>query len=127
LFNLDGRISEIRRTCVFVGSIEFTLGIRYCNVEKIRETSKSKLIQILIDLPDMNAREALFETLLATSGDFSIETVNHAGLAAVTEGVRLVDEGYSGADINLVCREAAMRPLRILFEKLDSGLVSDGM
>lgn len=96
-------------------------------LRRLEKRVNRKLIQILIDLPDMNAREALFETLLTTSGDFSIETVNHAGLAAVTEGARLVDEGYSGADINLVCREAAMRPLRILFEKLDSGLVSDGM
>ncbi len=28
-------------------------------------------------------------------------------------------KGYSGSDINLVCREAAMRPLRSLFDKLD--------
>lgn len=29
-------------------------------------------------------------------------------------------ENYSGADINLLCKEAAMRPLRAIFRKLET-------
>ena len=34
--------------------------------------------------------------------------------------------GYSGSDIELVCKEAAMRPLRAIFDKLDAIETSEG-
>ncbi|KAJ3305014.1 Katanin p60 ATPase-containing subunit A-like 2 [Kappamyces sp. JEL0829] len=66
--------------------------------------------RILIGLPDFAARKGLFQQLLATS---LVEGLDFDELATQTKG-------YSGSDINLVCRESAMRPLRALFDKLDS-------
>ncbi|KAJ3319009.1 Katanin p60 ATPase-containing subunit A-like 2 [Boothiomyces sp. JEL0866] len=72
--------------------------------------------RILIDLPDIQAREHLFEKLLTShhtsDGRQLVESMDYQYLGKVTEG-------YSGSDINLVCREAAMRPLRQIFDQLD--------
>ncbi|GLT59201.1 hypothetical protein SLA2020_320350 [Shorea laevis] len=66
--------------------------------------------RILVPLPEPEARRAMFEELL---------------LARASEEVRpydlLVDktEGYSGSDIRLLCKEAAMQPLRRLMAVLE--------
>ncbi|KAI8898744.1 P-loop containing nucleoside triphosphate hydrolase protein [Globomyces pollinis-pini] len=72
--------------------------------------------RILIDLPDMTARHSLFKQLLSSH---FIEN-NHTSKMEL-DFVQFAEEteGYSGSDINLVCREAAMRPLRTLFDRLD--------
>ena len=61
--------------------------------------------RIHIPLPDFAARTELFQLCLRaiTLGD----GVDACQLAAETSG-------YSGADIHLVCREAAMMPMRRL-------------
>ncbi|KAJ3275716.1 Katanin p60 ATPase-containing subunit A-like 2 [Terramyces sp. JEL0728] len=73
--------------------------------------------RILIDLPELQARHDLFEKLLTShhtsDGNQLVDDIDYNFLAKETEG-------YSGSDINLVCREAAMRPLRQIFDKLDS-------
>jgi katanin p60 ATPase-containing subunit A1 len=59
--------------------------------------------RVYIPLPTQRGREALFEInlkSLSLSPD-----VNFQKLAAKTDG-------YSGADISCVCRDAAMMPLR---------------
>jgi katanin p60 ATPase-containing subunit A1 len=73
--------------------------------------------RILIDVPDYEARKTMFRSLFSTLINDQVgvvaKDINYDELAAITMG-------YSGSDINLVCREAAMRPLRSLFDKLDS-------
>ena len=67
-------------------------------------------------MPDKDARLSLFESLLEQDQEMTgidKDNLNYDELASLTEG-------YSGSDINLVCREAAMRPLRALFDKLDA-------
>jgi katanin p60 ATPase-containing subunit A1 len=66
--------------------------------------------RVLVPLPGAEARQSMVAKHLAgrTSGD-----VSYADVAAQTEG-------YSGADIELVCREAAMIPVRRLVAKLNS-------
>lgn len=81
--------------------------------------------RILINLPDTTAREAIFEKIL------SPELADGYGVKIVCEGGldyhRLAEktQGYSGSDINLVCKEAAMRPLRRIFSALDSADFSE--
>ena len=68
------------------------------------------LYQILVPLPEPEARQAMFEELLpSVPGEADIP---HDFLVENTEG-------YSGSDIRLVCKEAAMQPLRRLMTFLE--------
>ncbi|ONK66947.1 uncharacterized protein A4U43_C06F13860 [Asparagus officinalis] len=66
--------------------------------------------RILVPLPEPEARQAMFEELLpSVPGEAEIPyhfLVEHT-------------EGYSGSDIRLVCKEAAMQPLRRLMTVLE--------
>lgn len=62
--------------------------------------------RIYIPLPDLVARIDLFTICLR---NIPVGEVNVATLAVLTEG-------YSGADVHLVCREASMIPMRKLLE-----------
>jgi katanin p60 ATPase-containing subunit A1 len=76
--------------------------------------------RILIGLPDLDSRCAMFQKSLPT------DMVDGYGVSAVCQSPGLdynklgeLTSGYSGSDINLVCKEAAMRPLRRIFEQLE--------
>jgi hypothetical protein len=64
--------------------------------------------RVLVPLPVAEAREAMLRKHLSPRAASDIDYPQLAG--------RL--EGYSGADLELVCREAAMRPVRRIVEKL---------
>ncbi|RLN57042.1 hypothetical protein BBJ29_001342 [Phytophthora kernoviae] len=66
--------------------------------------------RVLVDFPSLEARIALFSTLLTpyTPSDFAFD-----------EAAKLT-EGYSGADIKLVAKEACMAPVRRLMERLEA-------
>ena len=66
--------------------------------------------RIYIPLPDEAARAELFEICMR-SVDMDTDHVSAKALADATAG-------YSGADIRIICREAAMMPMRrLLLEK----------
>jgi len=65
--------------------------------------------RVLVGLPVAEAREAMIRKHLLGRAD--LNQVNFAEVASKTEG-------YSGADIELVCREAAMIPVRRLMQRL---------
>ena len=67
--------------------------------------------RILVGMPDLEARCEMFKNLLIA--DECETEMQYVELAESTAG-------YSGSDISLVCREAAMRPLRKLFDVLES-------
>jgi katanin p60 ATPase-containing subunit A1 len=69
--------------------------------------------RIYIPLPSTEGRRKLFE--------INLKDVSKENDVNITELVRLT-EGYSGADIANVCREAAMMPMR---RRLDEGLGLD--
>jgi katanin p60 ATPase-containing subunit A1 len=73
--------------------------------------------RILVGLPGEDARRRMMSRYLEphdVSGD-----VDLAALAAKTDG-------YSGADVMLLCKEGAMRPLRRLMERLNDDLEPAG-
>ncbi|XP_074056596.1 katanin p60 ATPase-containing subunit A-like 2 isoform X2 [Macrotis lagotis] len=73
--------------------------------------------RILVDLPSKEARQAMIRHWLpAVSNSGGIEL--HAELEYGLLGQET--EGYSGSDIKLVCKEAAMRPVRKIFNALEN-------
>lgn len=67
--------------------------------------------RILVSLPCRDAREDMLRKLLSTQP--TAADLDYAGYAD-----RL--EGYSGSDIRLVCKEAAMKPLRRLMKDIEA-------
>ena len=75
--------------------------------------------RILVDLPTREAREHMIRHHLpevvqeGVEGGFELKAdLDYALLAGATQG-------YSGSDLQLVCKEAAMRPLRNIFHELE--------
>ena len=66
--------------------------------------------RIVVPLPNMPARIALLQTMIPVAGTSGVD---YSGLAQ-----RL--EGYSGSDLKLLCKEAAMKPIRRLMVKLEN-------
>lgn len=71
--------------------------------------------RIQIPLPTAEGRQRIFETLLDghDGGPEASSSVDFTEMAAATDG-------FSGADVALVCKEAAMRPLRRLMDKIEA-------
>ncbi|XP_064833289.1 katanin p60 ATPase-containing subunit A-like 2 isoform X2 [Oncorhynchus masou masou] len=73
--------------------------------------------RILVGLPSGNARQAMVSHWLpplSCTGGVELRTeLDYKMIAQATEG-------YSGSDIRLVCKEAAMRPVRKIFDALES-------
>lgn len=65
--------------------------------------------RILVPLPEKEARRAMFEDLLRPQ----------EGVELPYDTMVEATEGYSGSDIRIVCKEAAMRPLRRLMSLLE--------
>lgn len=70
--------------------------------------------RVFVPLPSQGARKAMFEKHLNDRID------NTKSNSVDFEQVASATEGYSGADIELVCRESAMMPVRRLMHKLES-------
>ncbi|XP_047311807.1 katanin p60 ATPase-containing subunit A-like 2 isoform X2 [Impatiens glandulifera] len=68
--------------------------------------------RILVPLPEPEARQAMFDELLPSSLKEEKEEFPYDLLVEKTEG-------YSGSDIRLLCKEAAMQPLRRLMSVLE--------
>ncbi|XP_013918366.1 PREDICTED: katanin p60 ATPase-containing subunit A-like 2 [Thamnophis sirtalis] len=73
--------------------------------------------RILVDLPNQEARQTMIQHWLppvSNSGGVELRTeLDYNLLSQETEG-------YSGSDIKLVCKEAAMRPVRKIFSALEN-------
>ncbi|XP_052277192.1 katanin p60 ATPase-containing subunit A-like 2 isoform X3 [Dreissena polymorpha] len=75
--------------------------------------------RILVDLPTFDARKAMFKHHLPR-----VVNPSEGGLELLSDLdydlLALKTEGYSGSDIQLVCKEAAMRPVRKIFDALEN-------
>ncbi|XP_067339326.1 katanin p60 ATPase-containing subunit A-like 2 isoform X2 [Channa argus] len=73
--------------------------------------------RILVSLPSSQARQAMISHWLpplSSTGGVELRTeLDYETLAKDMEG-------YSGSDVRLVCKEAAMRPVRKIFDALES-------
>ncbi|UJR25458.1 hypothetical protein I4U23_006805 [Adineta vaga] len=75
--------------------------------------------RVFVDLPSKEAREAMFQQFLPptvfhdSNGLILYSELNYKRLSECTEG-------YSGADLKLVCKEAAMSPVRKIFDILEN-------
>jgi len=65
--------------------------------------------RVLVNLPSAEARGAMFRSSLP---DGFAEGLDYASLAGLTDG-------WSGSDIRLLCKEAAMHPLRRLMSEIE--------
>eukprot|EP00118_Oscarella_pearsei_P016082 m.150715 g.150715 ORF g.150715 m.150715 type:complete len:130 (+) comp38553_c0_seq42:2037-2426(+) len=72
--------------------------------------------RILVDLPTQEGRKAMLYHHLPPVLTGGLELKTELDYASLAEDM----DGYSGSDIKLVCKEAAMRPLRKVFERLES-------
>eukprot|EP00794_Sanderia_malayensis_P009467 gene9467-10454_t len=75
--------------------------------------------RIMVDLPSREARKSMLEHYLPSeisSKDSRIKMTADIDYAAIAEATA----GYSGSDVYLVCKEAAMRPVRNIFSVLES-------
>ncbi|NXT78496.1 KATL2 protein, partial [Zapornia atra] len=73
--------------------------------------------RILVGLPNEEARQVMIQHWLpplSNSGGVELRTDLDYGLLGQET------EGYSGSDIKLVCKEAAMRPVRKIFDALEN-------
>ncbi|CAC5379396.1 KATNA1 [Mytilus coruscus] len=80
--------------------------------------------RIIVDLPTLEARKAMFKfhlppVVVPKEGGLELlSNVDYDVLAARTEY-------YSGSDLKLVCKEAAMRPVRKIFDALEKNEPGD--
>ncbi|XP_021069998.2 katanin p60 ATPase-containing subunit A-like 2 [Mus pahari] len=73
--------------------------------------------RILVDLPSREARQAMiYHWLPPVSKNHALELHTQLEYSVLSQET----EGYSGSDIKLVCREAAMRPVRKIFSVLEN-------
>uniref|UniRef100_A0A8C6MYL6 Katanin catalytic subunit A1 like 2 n=1 Tax=Mus spicilegus TaxID=10103 RepID=A0A8C6MYL6_MUSSI len=73
--------------------------------------------RILVELPSQEARQAMiYHWLPPVSKNHALELHTQLEYSVLSQET----EGYSGSDIKLVCREAAMRPVRKIFSVLEN-------
>nr|XP_012296316.1 katanin p60 ATPase-containing subunit A-like 2 isoform X4 [Aotus nancymaae] len=73
--------------------------------------------RILVDLPSQEARQAMIHHWLPpVSKSTALELRTELEYSLLSQETK----GYSGSDIKLVCREAAMRPVRKIFDALEN-------
>ncbi|KAL3313703.1 Katanin p60 ATPase-containing subunit A-like 2 [Cichlidogyrus casuarinus] len=76
--------------------------------------------RILVDLPTKEARKVMFKNLLPPVPASNNNTGLELSCRIDYDKVADLTEGYSGSDIRLVCKEAAMRVVRSIFAILEN-------
>ncbi|OXB59102.1 hypothetical protein ASZ78_002653 [Callipepla squamata] len=80
--------------------------------------------RILVDLPNQEARQAMIRHWLPPlSNSRGVELRTELDYSLLGQET----DGYSGSDIKLVCKEAAMRPVRKVFDALENRLPGNNL
>ena len=105
--DIDGGGSAGDKRVLFLGATNLPWELDSAMLRRLEK-------RIQIPLPTSEGRQRIFETLLDghDGGPVAAGDVNFTAMALETEG-------FSGADVALVCKEAAMRPLRRLMERIE--------
>ncbi|KAM6229643.1 katanin p60 ATPase-containing subunit A-like 2 isoform 2-T2 [Porphyrio hochstetteri] len=72
--------------------------------------------RILVNLPNKEARQVMIQHWLPPQSNSGVELRTDLDYGLLGQET----EGYSGSDIKLVCKEAAMRPVRKIFDALEN-------
>ncbi|XP_077479396.1 katanin p60 ATPase-containing subunit A-like 2 isoform X7 [Stigmatopora argus] len=108
---------------IFLDEVDSMMGQRGSNVLELDQGMLRRLEKrILVSLPPPSAREAMITHWLPpvnSTGEFQLKAELDYQLLAKEM------KGYSGSDIRLVCKEAAMRQVRKVFEALESNQNGD--
>lgn len=110
LIQMDGLSSKIEGAMVLVlaaSNLPWEL-----DVALLRRLEK----RVLVPLPDEAARKGMLQSFLDGRG----------GQDCLMDEYASKTEGYSGSDLRLVCKEAAMRPVRRLVATLEAMEASSG-
>ena len=106
LVQLDGASSSGDERILIVGATN--------RPQDLDEAARRRLVKRLyVPLPEKTARASLINNLLAT------QNVKHELDDSDYEKIAEQTEGYSGADMHHLCREAAMGPIRSQFSQIE--------
>ncbi|XP_026008644.1 katanin p60 ATPase-containing subunit A-like 2 isoform X2 [Astatotilapia calliptera] len=109
----DEQKTEMRKKSLLILIYHHLLGEGELDHAMLRRLEK----RILVSLPSSPARQAMISHWLpplSCTGGMELRTVlDYKALAKEMEG-------YSGSDIRLACKEATMRPVRKIFDALES-------
>ncbi|XP_020563466.1 katanin p60 ATPase-containing subunit A-like 2 isoform X2 [Oryzias latipes] len=113
---------------IFLDELESVMGQRGTSLGGEHEGSRRMKTELLVQMDGLSRSEDLVFVLAASNLPWELD---HAMLRSSTGGMELrtsLDykmlaeqmEGYSGSDIRLVCKEAAMTLVRTVFDSLES-------
>uniref|UniRef100_A0A8B9DR86 AAA+ ATPase domain-containing protein n=1 Tax=Anser cygnoides TaxID=8845 RepID=A0A8B9DR86_ANSCY len=116
---VSGSLRSSSRSAINMVLASQTESLCFCLYFKELDSAMLRRLEkrILVDLPSKEARQAMIEHWLpplSNSGGVELRTdLDYSLLGQETDG-------YSGSDIKLVCKEAAMRPVRKIFDALEN-------
>ena len=107
LSSMDAEGEESSKRVLFLGATNLPWELDSAMLRRLEK-------RIQIPLPTPDGRQRIFESLLDghDGGPSAAEDIDFSTMASKTNG-------FSGADVALVCKEAAMRPLRRLMDEIE--------
>lgn len=102
LIQMDGLLRDVKDQVFLLAASNLPWDLDSAMLRRLEK-------RVLVNLPTSDARELMFKTNLPEG---FAESLDYARLASLTEE-------WSGSDIRLLCKEAAMHPLRRLMSQME--------
>lgn len=103
LIQMDGLLRDVKDQVFLLAASNLPWDLDSAMLRRLEK-------RVLVNLPTVDARELMFRTNLPEG---FAEGLDYAKLASLTEE-------WSGSDIRLLCKEAAMHPLRRLMSEMEA-------